>query len=53
MDQIFVMKEGEISENGSYKELLQKKGAFAEFLITHLQEIDDADDELGNPLEPT
>ncbi|XP_018907576.2 multidrug resistance-associated protein 1 isoform X5 [Bemisia tabaci] len=47
MDQIFVMKEGEISENGSYKELLQKKGAFAEFLITHLQEIDDADDELG------
>lgn len=38
VDNIYVMKEGEISESGSYTELLGKKGAFADFLIQHIQE---------------
>ncbi|KAK9886056.1 hypothetical protein WA026_014839 [Henosepilachna vigintioctopunctata] len=36
VDQILVMKDGQISENGTYKQLLDKKGAFAEFLINNL-----------------
>lgn len=54
---IYVMKDGEISESGSYTELLSKKGAFAEFLIQHIQEAatDDAEDlnELKQKLEST
>lgn len=38
-DNIFVLKEGEVSEQGTYKELLEKKGSFAEFLIQHLTEV--------------
>lgn len=45
-DNIFVLKEGEISEHGSYKELLDKKGAFAEFLIQHLQEVNEEAEDL-------
>lgn len=44
VDNIFVLKEGEVSEQGTYKELLDKKGAFAEFLIQHLTEVN-ADEE--------
>lgn len=44
VDNIFVLKEGEISEQGTYHELLEKKGAFAEFLIQHLQEINEEDE---------
>src|SRR5438105_3014724 len=36
MDQIIVLKDGEITETGSYQELLDKKGAFAEFLSQHI-----------------
>ena len=43
VDQIIVLKDGEISEVGSYKELLTQKGAFAEFLLEHLDEADDED----------
>jgi ATP-binding cassette, subfamily C (CFTR/MRP), member 1 len=38
VDEIFVMLNGEITERGTYKELLARKGAFAEFLIQYLQE---------------
>lgn len=38
VDQIIVLKNGEITEVGSYKELLARKGAFAEFLLQHLEE---------------
>ena len=38
VDKIIVLKDGEITENGTYKELLEKRGAFADFLIQHLQE---------------
>lgn len=33
-----VLKDGQISESGTYKELLDKKGDFADFLILHMQE---------------
>lgn len=32
------MINGEISESGSYKELLRMKGAFADFLLEHIKE---------------
>ncbi|XP_050541854.1 multidrug resistance-associated protein 1 isoform X1 [Daktulosphaira vitifoliae] len=38
VDLIVVMKDGKISESGTYKELLDKKGDFADFLITHMQD---------------
>ena len=38
MDYIIVMKNGRISEAGSYKELLANKGDFAEYLMEHLSE---------------
>lgn len=37
-DQIIVIKFGEISENGTYQELLERKGAFSEFLLQHINE---------------
>lgn len=46
VDNIIVLKEGEVSEVGTYKELIAKKGAFAEFLLQHLQERQD--DSEGN-----
>jgi ATP-binding cassette, subfamily C (CFTR/MRP), member 1 len=41
VDNIIVLKEGEVSEVGTYQELIAKKGAFAEFLLQHLQERED------------
>ncbi|XP_037822326.1 multidrug resistance-associated protein 1 isoform X2 [Lucilia sericata] len=37
-DNIYVMKMGEISEYGTYQELLNKKGDFSDFLLQHIQE---------------
>ncbi|ETN62869.1 multidrug resistance-associated protein 1 [Anopheles darlingi] len=45
VENIFVIKDGEISESGSYQQLLDQKGAFAEFLTQHIQELDDEDEE--------
>nr|CAH7765033.1 unnamed protein product [Callosobruchus chinensis] len=45
-DQIVVLKNGEVSESGTYKELLDKKGAFAEFLLQHITEQAENDEEL-------
>ena len=52
VDVIVVLKDGEVTELGTYKQLLEKKGAFAEFLIQHLQEIDvdDNTSEVGKRL---
>ena len=38
MDYIIVMQDGRISEAGTYKELLETKGAFADYLMEHLKE---------------
>ncbi|XP_060527505.1 multidrug resistance-associated protein 1-like [Cylas formicarius] len=45
-DKIIVLKDGEVSETGTYKELLKRKGAFAEFLIQHISEGVDDEEEL-------
>ena len=46
-DEVIVMVEGEISERGSYDQLLHHDGAFAQFIRTHLkdQEGDSVDEE--------
>ena len=38
VDRIVVLQDGLVSESGSYKELLGAGGAFAEFLMEHLQQ---------------
>ena len=43
--QIVVMKEGKISEIGTYHELLANKGAFAEFLIEQMNAEEHSDDD--------
>ncbi|XP_033224446.1 multidrug resistance-associated protein 1 isoform X4 [Belonocnema kinseyi] len=59
VDNIVVLKDGEISEIGTFKELLAKRGAFAEFLVQHLQEVKPEDvsegelDEITQSLQTT
>lgn len=43
-DNMFVLKDGVITESGTYATLLEQKGAFADFLEQHLQNVD-ADDQ--------
>ncbi|XP_029344396.1 multidrug resistance-associated protein 1 isoform X2 [Acyrthosiphon pisum] len=38
VDLIVVMKDGQVSESGTYKELIDKRGDFADFLLLHMQE---------------
>ena len=44
VDKIVVLKEGEVSEIGTYDELLSKNGAFAEVLQHYLAEMQDDED---------
>ncbi|XP_049281512.1 multidrug resistance-associated protein 1-like isoform X1 [Anopheles funestus] len=44
VENISVVKDGEISESGTYQQLIDQKGAFAEFLNQHIQELDDEDE---------
>ncbi|CRL00438.1 CLUMA_CG013703, isoform B [Clunio marinus] len=46
VDNIFVLKYGEVSEQGTYKELMAKKGDFADFLIQHLTEVNAEEEDL-------
>lgn len=46
VDEIYVVKDGEISETGTLKELIEKKGDFADFLIDHLQAANDDEENL-------
>lgn len=48
VDNIYVLKDGEVSESGSMQELMNKKGAFAEFLIQHLQEVNEEEENLDD-----
>ncbi len=41
VDRIYVMKDGRITEKGTYLELLKRGGEFADFLIQHLTEEED------------
>lgn len=44
-DKIIVIKDGEVSETGTYQHLLDKKGAFSDFLMQHITEAGEEDDE--------
>lgn len=43
VDMIMVMKDGVITETGTYHELLKQNGEFAEFLRNHLLEMHESD----------
>lgn len=45
-DQVIVLKDGIVSETGTYQELLDKKGAFSDFLLHHIKEVEEDDEEL-------
>lgn len=50
-DKIVVLKDGEISEIGSYQYLMDKKGDFSEFLLQHMNEAEeDEAEDLSTPL---
>ena len=54
MDRIFVLKDGKISEQGNYQDLLSAGGAFADFLVQYLTEAkddQDADEDSESELE--
>lgn len=42
-DYIIVMKDGKVSEQGTYQELVEHKGAFAEFLLEYMTEENEDD----------
>lgn len=46
VDYIIVMKEGRVTENGTYNELMTKQGDFSDFIMTYSQE--DLRTALGN-----
>ncbi|KAK9886053.1 hypothetical protein WA026_014836 [Henosepilachna vigintioctopunctata] len=46
VDQLLVLKNGCISERGTYQELVKSKGAFAEFLEQHLRDCTESDDDI-------
>lgn len=43
-DKIVVLKDGEVSETGTYQELLDKKGDFSDFLVQHMNEAAEDED---------
>lgn len=45
-DVICVMKDGIIAEKGSYQELIDSKGPFAEFVSQYLMQVQEIDDDL-------
>ena len=45
MDFIVVLKDGQISEMGSFQELLNHNGDFADFINTYLNEGDENEDD--------
>lgn len=47
-DHIIVLKDGSVSESGTFKSLTDKKGDFADFLLTYLKENVAEPDEEGD-----
>ncbi|KAI1286675.1 ATP-binding cassette sub-family C member 3 [Halotydeus destructor] len=48
VDEIVVMKDGRISEQGTYLQLLQRKGAFADFLVEYITGAKDDEEDLAD-----
>ena len=46
MDKIIVLKDNTVSEQGTYQELIEKKGAFADFLMEHMTEVKEDGEEV-------
>nr|XP_045608210.1 multidrug resistance-associated protein 1-like isoform X2 [Procambarus clarkii] len=46
VDKIIVLSNGVITEEGTYRELLERKGKFQEFLLQYLSEVSEEDDPL-------
>ena len=44
-DLIVVLREGRVSETGAYRQLMDNKGAFSDFLLQYLTEADDGDED--------
>lgn len=42
---IYVLANGVCTENGTYARLLEQKGAFADFLVQHMQNVSEEDEE--------
>lgn len=55
MDNIVVLKDGKITETGNLQELLNRKGAFAEYVVQHIKEVKEEEnlDEIKEELENT
>ncbi|XP_065205454.1 multidrug resistance-associated protein 1-like [Planococcus citri] len=51
VDFIVVIKDGSVSESGTFEELLDNKGDFSEFLESYLREVDEPDEEELNKLK--
>lgn len=45
VDEIVVIKDGVVSETGTFEELLSHNGAFAEFIRTYLKEANGQEEE--------
>ncbi len=45
VDQIVVLTDGRITEQGTYQDLLSRRGPFADFVTTYLTEADEFSDE--------
>lgn len=50
VDKIIVLSNGVITEEGTYRELLERKGKFQEFLLQYLSEVSEEDDPLEGRL---
>lgn len=50
-DKIVVLKDGEVSEIGSYQELLDKKGDFSDFLMQHMNAEDETEEGKSTSIE--
>ena len=50
-DHIIVLKDGRVSEQGSYQDLVEQKGAFAAFLEEYMAEGAEEEDEEKGPIE--
>lgn len=51
-DKIVVLKNGEVSETGSYQELLDRRGDFADFLTQHMNEAEEQEEEVADLKAP-
>ena len=47
MDRIVVMEAGRIMETGSYDQLIDQEGSFAEFLVKHLGQTPETESDDG------